>query len=241
VDVVEATTTQFGQTRPGPFVCLSVTDAGGGIRPEILPRIFEPFFTTKDVGKGTGLGLATVFGIVQQHKGWLSVESQINRGATFRVYLPRLTRESGRPAATPATAAISGGRETILLVEDEAALRQSVRTALTRLGYRVLEAATGREALEVWQQRHAEIHLLLTDLVMPGSLNGHELAARLREQNPALPIIYTSGYSTDVAGQQLPLETGVNFLAKPYEPHQLARVVRNCLDAARPEPAALAR
>jgi len=237
VDVTAITTTQFGQSRPGPFVCLSVTDAGTGIAPDILPRIFEPFFTTKDVGKGTGLGLATVFGIVQQHKGWLTVESEVNRGATFRVYLPRLARGAGRPAARLAPNAISGGHETVLLVEDETPLRQSVRTALSRLGYRVIEASTGREALAIWQQRREEIHLLLTDLVMPGGVNGQELAVRLREQNAALRVIYTSGYSPDLAGGNLPLEVGVNFLAKPYEPFQLARVVRNCLDALPPEPA----
>jgi len=147
VEFTEFTTIQFGQTRPGPFVCLSVTDAGTGIAPEILPRIFEPFFTTKDIGKGTGLGLATVFGIVQQHKGWLTVESEPNRGTTFRVYLPRLVRASNSPAAQLVPAAIGGGHETILLVEDETALRQSVQTALSRLGYHVIEASTGGEAV----------------------------------------------------------------------------------------------
>jgi len=235
VEFTEVTPTPFGQTRPGPFVCLSVTDAGSGIDPEILPRIFEPFFTTKDVGKGTGLGLATVLGIVQQHKGWLTVESEINRGTTFRVYLPRLARVTDQPVGSPAPAAIGGGHETILLVEDEPALRHSVRTTLARLGYRVIEAATGRDALEIWAQRRQEIHLLLTDLVMPGGVNGQELAERLREQNPALRVVYTSGYSADIAGWNLLLDAGVNFLAKPYETKQLARVIRNCLDT-RPVP-----
>jgi len=234
VEFTEITTTQFGQTRPGPFACLSVTDAGSGIDPEILPRIFEPFFTTKDIGKGTGLGLATVFGIVQQHKGWITVESERNRGTTFRVYFPRLARMSGHPAVPPVLAAIGGGRETILLVEDETALRQSVRTSLCRLGYCVIEASTGREALEIWRQRGKEIRLLLTDLVMPGGVNGQELAGRLREQDPALRVIYTTGYSTDAGEENLRLVAGVNFLAKPYESHQLARVVRNCLDALPP-------
>ena len=164
---------QSSQARPGSFVRLSVSDTGCGIPPEILPRIFEPFFTTKDVGKGTGLGLATVFSIVQQHQGWISVYSEPGQGTTFHIYLPRLAKKIAAPVAGQSTlAAAAGGNETILLVEDDAALRTAVQQALSQLGYRLLEAAHGDEALAVWEKHRAEIHLLLTDLVMPGGMSG---------------------------------------------------------------------
>src|ERR1019366_964695 len=137
----EVTATQTPQARPGSFVCLCVTDTGSGIPPEILPRIFEPFFTTKDVGKGTGLGLATVYGIVQQHQGWIHVYSEVNRGTTFRVYLPRQTKPSDTEFFWSPLASIRGGSETILLVEDEYSVRTAMRITLSRLGYRVLEAS----------------------------------------------------------------------------------------------------
>jgi len=196
-----------------------------------MPRIFEPFFTTKDVGKGTGLGLATVFGIVQQHQGWIHVYSEVGHGTTFRIYLPRLAGMSRQEPEQPALTAMRGGNETILLVEDEAFLRASVREALSQLGYRVLEAINGIEALEVWKQNHNGIHLLLTDLVMPGGMTGKDLAGRLLKENPKLKVIYASGYSAEVAGKDFPLEEGVNFLAKPYQSFKLAQTVRQNLDA----------
>ena len=230
VEFDEVSVTQFDQARPGSFACLSVADTGCGIPPEVLPRIFEPFFTTKEVGKGTGLGLATVFGIVQQHKGWIHVYSELNQGTTFRVYLPRLNEHSDTKLLRTSLPAERGGNETILLVEDELALRTSLRTTLTRLGYRVLEASTGDDALDVWQQHRDEIHLLLTDMVMPGSTTGKELADRLLEQNPRLKVIYTSGYSAEIADKELTLEEGVNFLTKPFVVHQLAQTIRKRLD-----------
>ena len=229
VEFDEAAATQHAQARPGSFVCLSVSDTGGGIPPEILLRIFEPFFTTKDAGKGTGLGLATVFGIVQQHKGWIQVYSEVGRGTTFRVYLPRLARASDKKAAS-SLAAIRGGSETILLVEDESAMRATVRTILSRRGYRVLEASKGSEALEVWNQNRGEIRLLLTDLVMPGGMNGIEIASQFLKQDPKLKVIYTSGYSAEIANRDISLEEGVNFLAKPYQAHKLAQIIRTLLD-----------
>jgi signal transduction histidine kinase/DNA-binding response OmpR family regulator len=218
------------QARPGSFVCLSVGDSGCGIPPENLSRIFEPFFTTKDVGKGTGLGLATVFGIVQQHQGWINVYSEVGHGTAFRIYLPRLGAKSGQESRQAALPPVRGGKETILLVEDEAALRATMRASLSQLGYRVLEAVNGVEALETWKQRHDEIQLLLTDLVMPGGMTGMDLAGRLLQENPKLKVIYTSGYSAEVAGKNCPLEEGVNFLTKPFAARKLAQVVRNCLD-----------
>jgi PAS domain S-box-containing protein len=222
---------QSTQAQPGSFVCLSVSDTGVGIPPEILPRIFEPFFTTKDVGKGTGLGLATIFGIVQQHQGWINVESEVGHGTTFRIYLPRLAKMSSQKPEQPALEAMPGGDETILLVEDDLFLCASVRKTLSQLGYRVLEAVNGVEALEVWKQNRDGIHLLLTDLVMPGGINGKELGEQLLKENPKLKVIYASGYSADITGKDVLLKEGVNFLVKPYQVQKLAQVVRNCLDA----------
>ena len=230
VEFDESVRAQSPQARPGSFVCLSVSDTGCGIPPEILPRIFEPFFTTKDVGKGTGLGLATVFGIVQQHQGWINIYSEVGRGTIFRIYLPRLAAKSGQESGPPALTTVRGGKETILLVEDEAALRASMHKALSQLGYRVLESVNGVETLEVWNQHRKEIDLLLTDLVMPGGVTGKDLAARLLKENPKLKVIYTSGYSIDVVGRDFPLEEGVNFLAKPFGARKLTQTVRNCLD-----------
>ncbi|MDR3458737.1 MAG: PAS domain S-box protein [Verrucomicrobiae bacterium] len=230
VEFDEAAAAQSDHARPGAFVCLSVSDTGTGIPPEIMPRIFEPFFTTKAVGKGTGLGLATVFGIVHQHKGWLHVYSEVGRGTIFRVYLPRLTRAPEKTAVWASLASARGGHETILLVEDELALRASVRKILSHLGYRVIEAINGADALDVWQKNRAEIRLLLTDLVMPGGMTGKELAERLLAQAPGLKVIYTSGYSAEIVGKDFVLEEGVNFLSKPFESHKLAETVRNRLD-----------
>jgi PAS domain S-box-containing protein len=230
VEFDEFAASQSAQARPGSFVCLSVSDTGCGIPEEILPKIFEPFFTTKGVGKGTGLGLATIFGIVQEHQGWINVYSEVGHGTTFRVYLPRLAGVSAQKAAPPALAAMRGGNETILLVEDEQSLRVLVRTALARLGYRILEAPTGVSALEVWKENRKEISLLLTDLLMPDGMTGKELAQRLLQENPELKVVYMSGYSVEVVGKDFPLEKGVNFLAKPFEAHRLAQTIRNSLD-----------
>jgi CheY-like chemotaxis protein len=230
VDFDEVTASKTPQARTGSFACLSVTDSGCGIAPEILPRIFEPFFTTKEVGKGTGLGLATIFGIVQQHKGWINVQSELGCGSTFRVYLPRLTVLPDKKATWSSLASIRGGHETILLVEDDFALRFSVRTALGRLGYRILEAATAAEALEVWKAHRDQIQLLLTDLVMPGAVMGKELADQLLEFNAKLKVIYVSGYSAEIAAEGVLLEEGVNFLNKPFEVHKLARTIRKRLE-----------
>jgi two-component system cell cycle sensor histidine kinase/response regulator CckA len=229
VDFDAATAAQNHPAMPGSFACLSVSDTGCGIPPEILPRIFEPFFTTKDVGKGTGLGLATVFGIVEQHRGWINVSSEAGHGTTFRIYLPRLDGLSPQKSGQPASISPCGGDETILLVEDDAFIRTSVRTALSKLGYGVLEAANGVEALEVWKQHRDKIHLLLTDLVMPDGINGKELGEQLLKENPKLKVIYASGYSAEIAGKDFSLKEGVNFLTKPFEAHKLAQTVRDCL------------
>jgi two-component system cell cycle sensor histidine kinase/response regulator CckA len=230
VEFDEFAASQSAQTRVGSFVRLSVSDSGCGIPPENLTKIFEPFFTTKDVGKGTGLGLATVFGIVQQHQGWINVYSEVNHGTTFRVYLPRLAKNGSKSSqATPT--AMRGGNETILLVEDDPSLRASVRKALSQLGYRILETPTGVKALEVWKENRNEILLLLTDLVMPDGMTGKDLAQRILQENPKLKVIYMSGYSAEVVGKDFPLKEGVNFLTKPFQAHKLAQTIRESLDA----------
>ena len=215
------------------FVHLAVSDTGAGIAPEVLPRIFEPFFTTKDVGKGTGLGLATVFGIVQQHQGTIEVESELGRGTTFHLHLPRL---DAPPATTPVEMKAPpprGRSELILLVEDEPAVREVGVMALQQYGYRVLTAASGREALEVWAEHQTGIALLLTDLIMPGGVSGLQLARQLLLEKPALRVIYSSGYSAEIAGRELSMKDGVNYLGKPYELDRLFRTVRAALDGER--------
>ncbi len=224
--------TQAGQhreTAPGTYACLSVSDTGCGIPPEILPRIFEPFFTTKEVGKGTGLGLATVYGIVRQHRGSISIESEPGEGTTFRIYFPE-TRGRAPEAVVPSGGTLSDGTETILLVEDEPALQMIVARVLTQCGYTVLTAISGVKALDVWREHHEKIDLLMTDMVMPGGISGGELATRLTTEKPGLKVIYTSGYSAELAGKGLPLHEGVNFLQKPWEMKRLKRIVREALD-----------
>jgi CheY-like chemotaxis protein len=231
VELDEFAASQSAQARPGSFVCLSVSDTGCGIPAEILPKIFEPFFTTKDVGKGTGLGLATVFGIVQQHQGWIKVYSEVGHGTVFKIYLPRLAGMIKRAKKKKMPDSLPTGKETILLVEDEKPLLVLMRKALSRLGYRVLEAPTGVRALQVWKAHREDISLLLTDLVMPDGMTGKELAQGLLRENPKLKVVYMSGYSAEVIGRDFPLESGVNFLAKPFQVQMLAQTVRQMLDA----------
>jgi CheY-like chemotaxis protein len=215
--------------RSGRYVSLRVADTGSGISPENLPHIFEPFFTTKGPGKGTGLGLATAFGIVKQHGGWIQVESEVDRGTTFQVFLPAVD-EAAEARAEIAKPELPGGSETILVVEDEPSLRMLTRAVLEPRGYRILEAANGVEALQIWRQHKGTVHLLLTDIMMPEGMSGFKLATRLRECRPELRVIYTSGYSGDIAGGQVQLEEGRNFIQKPYSPQQLLEAVRRCLD-----------
>jgi CheY-like chemotaxis protein len=229
VEFDEMAVSQSPKVRPGSFVCLAVSDTGCGIPPENLQRIFEPFFTTKGIGKGTGLGLATVFGIVQQHQGWVNVYSEVGRGTTFRIYLPRLLKASQPKPEQPALTTLRGD-ETILFVEDDAALCASVRKALSQLGYRVLEAINGTEALKLWKHHRQEISLLITDMVMPGGITGRDLGEQLLKDNPNLKVIYTSGYSAEVAGADFPLEEDVNFLTKPFQAARLAKIIRKRLD-----------
>jgi PAS domain S-box-containing protein len=231
VEFDELAAAQCLRGRPGSFVRLSVSDTGCGIPPEVLPHVFEPFFTTKAVGKGTGLGLATVFGIVQQHQGWINVYSEIEHGTTFQIYLPRHVM-TALPASFPeATMLIRGGQETILLAEDDPALRAAVRTTLGHLGYHVLEAPTGIKALKIWHQHHDDIDLLLTDLMMPDGMTGFALAQSLLTEDARLKVIYMSGYGAEVIGKDLLLHDGINFLNKPFTAQQLDQLIRDNLDA----------
>jgi PAS domain S-box-containing protein len=221
------------EARAGRFVCVSKSDTGAGIPPENLQRIFEPFFTTKDIGKGTGLGLATVYGIVKQHQGWVEVESQVGHGTTFRIYIPFVGTVETETEKPTTQITVRGGNETILLVEDERPVRELVARVLQKYGYQVYQADTGGEALEVWNKNRHGIHLLLTDLIMPGNMNGRELAEKLCAENQELKVIFTSGYSADIVGKDFKLEPELNFLQKPYHPQTLALTIRRCLDGKR--------
>jgi CheY-like chemotaxis protein len=228
---VDATHAQNNpEASAGRFVRLSMADTGCGIEPANLSRIFEPFFTTKAVGKGTGLGLATVYGIIKQHGGWIHVYSEVGHGATFNAYFPAAAGEESDQDTTIQRRDVRGGDERILVVEDEPALRQLAGQILRRFGYRVQTAETGVAALKVWEDARGEFDLLLTDMVMPEGISGRELADILKQQKQNLRIIYSSGYSQEIAGQDLTLEEGFNFLQKPYHPLKLAETVRDCLD-----------
>ncbi len=221
--------------RPGPYVCLSISDTGAGIAPENLTRIFEPFFTTKQRGKGTGLGLATVFGIVKQHRGWIEVASTVGSGTTFQIYLPGFAFLDAKAAAAKPGTTPRGGHESVLLVEDDqAVLRVSLRY-LKEAGYRPLAASSGQEALKIWAAHQNEIDLLLTDIVMPGGINGRVLAERLTAAKPDLKVLFMSGYGGDILGEDTEILHRPNsrFLKKPCSRDDFLRAMREHLDAPR--------
>ncbi len=218
------------QARTGTYVCVSFTDTGTGMSPETMNRIFEPFFTTKEVGKGTGLGLATVYGIAAQHDGWIEVASQLRKGSTFHIYLPA-SAEIPLQVDGSSNEDLRGGSETILVVEDEPAVREIMTHVLRDYGYDVLEAADGPSALAVWSKKHREIDLLVTDIVMPNGMSGNAVAERLQSEKSALKVIFSSGYSSNFATHTDPQNGFINFLEKPYKPEVLIRAVRDCLDS----------
>ena len=214
--------------RAGCFACITVRDTGCGIPAGIMPRIFDPFFTTKEVGKGTGLGLPSVFGSVEQHQGWIDVQSEVDRGTAFHLYLPAdaTIALASLPPEEKSNPPVGDSGCCILLVEDDAGVRDYARRALVMQGHRVLEAASGQLALPVWQAHQQEIEILFTDVVMPDGLNGLELGRRLQLEKPALKVIYASGYSAEVTGGDFSGRQGRDFLAKPYSPGDLAAIIR---------------
>jgi signal transduction histidine kinase/ActR/RegA family two-component response regulator len=226
-------------SRPGPHVMLAVSDSGVGIPRELQRHIFEPFFTTKEQGKGTGLGLATVYGIVQQSGGYIEVDSEPGRGTTFRIYLPRVDSASPAAERSPRAAAPTGGTETILLVEDEDGVRELARDILRSSGYTVLEGRNGAEGLLLGERHQGALDLLLTDVVMP-RMSGRELAERMVSLRPELSVLYMSGYTDDAVIRHGVLGSDTAFLQKPFTPAALVQRVRETLDQARRVPAPVA-
>jgi two-component system, cell cycle sensor histidine kinase and response regulator CckA len=231
VEIKDPRLNQSAEARAGNFVRVTVQDTGEGIPTEVLPRLFEPFFTTKPNGKGTGLGLATAQRIVKQHNGWIEVQSTLNRGTTFLIYLPAT---AGYCSLGDHVNAFEpnrgGGKETILIVEDEMQVRTVVRNALMQHGFHVIEAASATVALGIWKQHREEIDLVMTDVIMPGNMSGLELAKLLRSEKPTTRLVFTSGYSPEILSGEFPLEEGHNFVPKPYSIEDLIRIIRKSLD-----------
>jgi two-component system cell cycle sensor histidine kinase/response regulator CckA len=219
-----------GFLRPGDYVMMSVTDTGAGMDKETQSRIFEPFFTTKETNKGTGLGLSTVYGIVKQSGGYVFVQSELGKGTTFSIYLPRVEEAIEPHKTAPVSHAAAGGTETVLLVEDEESVRELVRETLKSKGYRVIEADNGNSGLLAAEKHQGTIHLVITDVVMP-ELGGHELAQRILKSRPGTRVLYLSGYSEDAFGAESGMENGAPFLQKPFTLQSLSRKVREVLDA----------
>jgi hypothetical protein len=227
VDLDRGASSSNKDAQPGPYVCFSVADTGVGMDAETLRHVFEPFFTTKGAGIGTGLGLSTVYGIVRQSRGWIAIDSRPGEGAVFRIYLPRVAEAPVRELAASAAPA-AGGPETVLLVEDQSEVRRLALRILQRNGYHLLEASSGPDALALCAGYAGPIHLLVTDVVMPG-MTGRELAIRLLALRPQIKVLYVSGYTADVLGREGVLEPGVAYLPKPFSPAQLSIRVREIL------------
>jgi two-component system cell cycle sensor histidine kinase/response regulator CckA len=225
----ESNASRHDPVQAGSYVLLEVTDTGCGMDEETMSRLFEPFFTTKEVGKGTGLGLATVYGIVKQSGGYIWAYSEVGLGTTFKVYLPSVEMPAESVEKEAATIYPSTGEETILVVEDEKMVRELVREILSQKGYNVLEAHRGTEALEVSERHEGAIHLLLTDVVMPG-MDGPELARRLTAQRPDMRVLFMSGYIDHIVLHDGVLEQGSEFLQKPFTVRALGTKVRRVLD-----------
>jgi PAS domain S-box-containing protein len=226
---LDAGTARDHGTTPGEHVFLAVTDTGSGMSAQVAARAFEPFFTTKPVGKGTGLGLAMCEGIVRQAGGHITLDSEPGRGSTLRVFLPRAADEPSAPFTRAPAGSPARGRETLLVVEDEPLILRMTKLVLSELGYTVLTASDGLEALDVLGRHAGDVHLLITDVVMP-KMSGQELAARVTALRPDIRVLYSSGYAANAIGEDGVLGDGINFLAKPYLPSRLADAVREVLD-----------
>lgn len=229
VDLDEEYCSAHPYVEAGRFVMLAVSDTGFGMSEEVRSHIFEPFFTTKTKGSGTGLGLATTYGAVKQSGGSIEVYSEVGKGTTFQIYLPRVEGETSKPVGEDASPALPRGTGTVLLVEDEDVVRDMCVRVLEQLGYQVLQAANGREAIALCEGRRERIDLLLTDVVMPG-MNGRELATRLIPDHPEMKVLFASGYAEDVIVRHGVLDDEVSFIGKPYAPSTLAKKIREVLD-----------
>ena len=215
--------------QPGPYVMLAISDTGVGMDEVTRGRIFEPFFTTKGPGKGTGLGLSTVYGIVKQSDGFIWVYSEVGQGTSFKIYLPQVAEVAGGKRHSP-TVAPAHGTETILLVEDVEGLRKLAKRMLESAGYTVLTAANGEEALLLLERYKEPVHLMVTDVVMPG-MSGRTLAERFDATRPGMKVLYMSGYTDDVVVRHGVLDEGMPFLGKPFTVVELTRKVREVLDS----------
>jgi PAS domain S-box-containing protein len=216
-------------TNPGRYVMLAVSDTGLGMSAEIKSHVFEPFFTTKEKGKGTGLGLATIYGTVKQALGSIEVYSEEGNGTTFKIYLPLVEEKPEKFDKNIRLMEIQGGKETILLVEDEEIVRNLAIRILKRLGYKALCASSGGDALIMAEQYSGQIHLLFTDIIMPG-INGRQLAERISILHPEIRVLFSSGYTEDVIAHHGIIDKDLHFIGKPYTPATLAKAIRNTLD-----------
>jgi two-component system, cell cycle sensor histidine kinase and response regulator CckA len=229
VDLDSTYARDHATVRPGHYVMLAVTDTGVGMDTETSSHIFEPFYTTKGGASGTGLGLATVYGIVKQSGGYIWVYSEPGKGSSFKVYLPRVDEPAEAPQTIKKQTRARKGTETILLVEDEPAVRELTRMVLAAQGYSVVEALNPEDAERLSESHATQIHLLLTDVVMPG-VSGRELARRITARHPKMRVLYMSGYTQNVIAGGGTLETGIAFLQKPFTPATLVEKVRDVLD-----------
>ncbi len=238
VEIKESETSGRPEARAGRFARWSISDTGAGMDAETLDRIFEPFFTTKETA--SGLGLSAAYGIVKQHDGWIEAHSQPGEGTRFDIYLPiKGAAKLEAAAAKPAEGGAVRGQETILLVEDEPAVRELTSIQLRRLGYKIVAAGSGTEALMLWPKHEGAIDLLFTDIVLSDGMTGRDLAETLQAEKPELKVIFTSGYSVDVVEQDFGLRKGAPFLQKPFQPQAVARMIRQMFDkadAAGPKP-----
>ncbi|MDH4321917.1 MAG: ATP-binding protein, partial [Desulfobulbaceae bacterium] len=213
------------EVRPGRFVCLEVIDSGAGIPDEVLQHIFEPFFTTKEAGKGTGLGLAVVYGIVKQHEGWIDVDSKAGKGTTFKIYLPSSAAEAETVVAPALAVELRGDGQRVLVVEDEEMLRGLIADTLEKKGFEVLQATNVDEALALFEREQGDFALLFSDVVLPGEQNGIQLADILREKRPDLPVVLSSGYTDQKSQWEIIEKRGYAFLQKPFNIGTLGRMV----------------
>jgi len=231
IDLDEEYADRHLQLTPGAYVLLSISDNGEGMGKDIIEQIFEPFFTTKEMGKGTGLGLATVYGIVKQSEGHIFVYSEEGLGTTFKIYLPRVEEEA-YIRHLPRTDDHGGGTESVLIVEDEASLRGMAKRILEEAGYRVQAVANGADALQALGQNADEVHLILTDVVMPG-IGGRELAEMATQLRPGLKVVYMTGYTDDALARHGVLADSAHVITKPFTADELTRKIREVLDLPR--------